>query len=304
MRTVLVVVTLMLGQDLSQAPLPLNQKVIEAFAPGRVMNRSANAFARDERGEILRTRMSAPGEHIVKSSAELATILSGSASSSWQMRRRLAREAASDLQRGTMACSTHLYDLLATHWAGVHNGSFSAVWSENLDVEETALKVGADLTTATQVTLANLPEGFEGDQMPGDYDGIVLIGQFGAWSLAFQVQWSNIVDPSVLAALSQDGRAVGLSWNANGSAYRFHYTMRDHAAQSHSMHTIPTALALFAVGLRMPDEDEWDLPADQASPREEMITVGLALMGRITGRELDQEWLNTPHTRYLIRASR
>ncbi|WP_165959926.1 hypothetical protein [Nonomuraea longispora] len=46
----LAVVTLVLGQDLSQVPLTVDQEVIEAFAPRVPMDRSANAFARGERG--------------------------------------------------------------------------------------------------------------------------------------------------------------------------------------------------------------------------------------------------------------
>ncbi|MEU7900245.1 hypothetical protein AB0B45_46360 [Nonomuraea sp. NPDC049152] len=79
--------------------------------------------------------------------------------------------------RMDMPNPTHLYDLLETHWENVADG-FAAVWVEGLTVEETARRLGADLGSATALTLADIGLGFEGDEMPGHEDGIVLVGPF------------------------------------------------------------------------------------------------------------------------------
>jgi hypothetical protein len=197
-----------------------------------------------------------------------------------------------------MPSDRHLYDLLEAHWEGLVNG-FAAVWSEGLSIEETAHRLRVDPDSATEVTLANLPAGFEGDQMPDDYDGILLIGQFGSWSLTLQVQGLDITEEWALSALSRNGgRALGVRWHSGGG-YRIYYAIDGKLVENSPMIDIPASFAAYAQGLEVPDD--WDIPADQGSPREEMITTSLILIGRVTGQEIDQTWLETPHTRFIIR---
>ncbi|MEV4583360.1 hypothetical protein AB0K16_60160 [Nonomuraea jabiensis] len=198
-----------------------------------------------------------------------------------------------------MALSRRLYDLIESHWPSLGNGSFAAVWSEGLDVEETARLLGADPDSATETSLMNIGAGFEGDQMPGDLDGILLIGAFGDWTLTLQLQWLDAVERRALSALSANARVLGVSWHAGGGGYRIHYAANGQIIERGPMHEFPSSLLEYSEGLVIPQD--WDIPASQGSPREEMITTALALIARITGREIDQAWLEAPHTRFLIR---
>ncbi|MFI6476865.1 hypothetical protein ACIBH1_02960 [Nonomuraea sp. NPDC050663] len=110
---------------------------------------------------------------------------------------------------------TRLHDLLLTYWPGADLG-FCAVWAENVDTADMAVRLGADPATATTCTLRGISRGFHEDP-PGDDVGIVLIGRSGTWALALQVQGSDITSPAAMAALSGGGgRAVGIGWHANG----------------------------------------------------------------------------------------
>ena len=72
MRPMLVEVALVLCQDLSQVPLTMDQKVIEAFVSELAHEPLGDAFARGERGGVLRVCTSAPASASLKSSAEFA----------------------------------------------------------------------------------------------------------------------------------------------------------------------------------------------------------------------------------------
>ncbi|MEU4510279.1 hypothetical protein AB0G05_12335 [Nonomuraea wenchangensis] len=197
-----------------------------------------------------------------------------------------------------MALSRRLYDLVARHWPSVDNGPFAAVWSEGLDVEDTAQLLGADQGSATEVALRDIGVGFGGDQMPGDLDGILLIGAFERWSLTLQPQWLDAVEVPALTALSGNGRVLGVSWHAGGGGYRIHHAAHGRIIERAPMDELPVSLAEYSEGLELPQR--WDIPADQGSPREEMISTALAFVGRVTGREIDDAWLAAPHTRHLI----
>ncbi|MER5625805.1 hypothetical protein ABT061_32680 [Streptosporangium sp. NPDC002544] len=196
---------------------------------------------------------------------------------------------------------THLYDLLESRWENIANG-FAAVWAEGLTVEETARRLGADPGSATALTLEDIGLGFEGDEMPGDEDGIILVGPCDAWTLAVQIQWMDVTEEPRLSELSRDGgRAIAIGWHGDG-AHRVEYAIDGRLTFSAPLEEILDPLHEHAEGLRMPTD--WDVPVDVGSPTEEMITAALTAIGRLTGRELDEEWLETPHVRYLIRRTR
>ncbi|GIH71982.1 hypothetical protein [Sphaerimonospora thailandensis] len=118
--------------------------------------------------------------------------------------------------RMDMPNPTHLYDLLESRWENVADG-FAAVWAEGLTVEETARRLGADLGSATALTLEDIGLGFEGDEMPGDEDGIILVGPWDAWTLAVQIQWMDVTEEPRLSELSRDGgRAIAIGWHGDG----------------------------------------------------------------------------------------
>ncbi|MET8867407.1 hypothetical protein ABZW11_31070 [Nonomuraea sp. NPDC004580] len=197
-----------------------------------------------------------------------------------------------------MPNSTHLYDLLESHWENVADG-FAAVWAEGLTVEETARRVGADLSSATPLALQDIGLGFEGDAMPADEDGIILVGPWHTWTLAMQIQWMDVTQSPRLSELSRDGgRAIAIGWHGDG-AHRVEYASKGRLAFSAPLEETLNVLREHAEGLSTPTG--WDVPG---SPVEEMITTALTAIGRLTGRQLDEEWLETPHVRYLIRRSR
>lgn len=203
--------------------------------------------------------------------------------------------------RMDMPNPTHLYDLLESCWENVADG-FAAVWVEGLTVEETARRLGADLGSATALTLENIGLGFEGDEMPGDEDGIILVGPYDTWTLAVQIQWMDVTEEPRLSELSRDGgRAIAIGWHGDG-AHRVEYAINGQLTFSAPLEEILDPLHEHAESLQMPTD--WDVPVDVGSPTEEMITTALTAIGRLTGRELDEEWLQTPHVRYLIRRTR
>ncbi|PZG16619.1 hypothetical protein [Nonomuraea aridisoli] len=199
-----------------------------------------------------------------------------------------------------MSSRQHLYDLLESHWPAIADG-LAAVWSEGAGVGEVARRLGADPDSATEVTLADLSVGFDGENIPGDYDGILLVGEFaerGAWTLTLQIQWSDVVEPWALESLSRDGgRAVGVSWRG-GTGYRIYYAQDGEVMANSSMTMIPAILAAYGEGLE--PEPDWEIPGTQGCPIAQMVTTSLVIIGRVTGEEISAEWLRTPHTRYLI----
>ncbi|MFI7615429.1 hypothetical protein ACIBP6_29785 [Nonomuraea terrae] len=195
-----------------------------------------------------------------------------------------------------MSSRQQLYDLLESHWPAIDG--LAAVWTEGVGVGEVARRLGADPGSATEVTLADLPVGFEGENIPGDHDGILLIGECGAWTLTLQLQWSDAVEPWALESLSRDGgRAIGVGWSG-GSGHRVYYAQDADVVVNSAMTMIPAALSPYTEGLAL--EPDWEMPGAQGSPVAQMITTCLVIVGRVTGEEISAEWLRAPHTRYVI----
>jgi hypothetical protein len=188
-----------------------------------------------------------------------------------------------------------LYDFLEAYWPQVGD-QFAAVWAEGLSVTETARRIGADLGTAAVVSLRGIGEGFAGDP-PDPEAGVILVGECGTWTLTVQIQEMHVLAEPVMSALSAGGRAVSVGWHVNGG-HRATYAADGAVVESRSMNSqsadwVPEALLPYADGLRMPEVDE-DVPL------EEMITVLLALIGRMVGQEIDEDWLEEEHTRFVV----
>lgn len=110
----------------------------------------------------------------------------------------------------------------------------------------------------------------------------------------------DVTSEPALSALSRTGgRALSMGWHVNG-AHRITYAVDGLVVSSAPMEKIPAPLEQHMEGLSMPgvnwDEDDED--GDFST--EEMIDTALVLVGRVTGRELDKEWLDAIHTRYVI----
>jgi hypothetical protein len=191
-----------------------------------------------------------------------------------------------------------LYDLLVSRWPAVAHG-LAAVWSEGGGVEEVARRLGADPDSATEVTFADIGSGFEGENTPDEDNGILLVGEFGAWALTLQIQWADVTESWALESLSRDGgQAIGVRWRG-GSGHRIYYAQDGDILVNSSMTMIPPTLSPYTEGLIL--EPDWDGLEDQGSPIAQLITTCLVIIGRVTGGEISQEWLDKPHTRYLIR---
>ncbi|WP_329090118.1 hypothetical protein [Streptosporangium sp. NBC_01469] len=196
-----------------------------------------------------------------------------------------------------MNSSTSLYDLLEGYWPTLYDG-FSAVWTEGLDVAEVAERLGADPATATVCTLKGIGRGF-GDAPPGDQAEVILIGRHGDWVLTMQIQHMGVVSGRALSALSENnGRAISVGWHING-AHRIAYAAQGAVIASQNMRYIPEILQRYADGLYIPDVDDVE---DGDFPIEEMINTNLILVGRVIGHELNAEWLEREHVRYIIPA--
>ncbi|MFF4413858.1 hypothetical protein ACFYY8_15100 [Streptosporangium sp. NPDC001559] len=195
-----------------------------------------------------------------------------------------------------MKTPTLLYDFLRTYWPPVDDG-FAAVWVEGTGIEETASRLRADLDSATVCPLRGIGRGFDGDDRPDDYAGIVLVGESGSWTLAVQIQGMDVTTDRALAELSRDGgRAISIGWHANGG-HTTTYAVDGTVVSSGDIRYVPPSLEHYAQDLRIPDFDDED---SDDFPIEEMITKVLVVIGRATGQEIDEDWLEEDHVRYII----
>ncbi|MFD8527598.1 DUF6461 domain-containing protein [Streptosporangium canum] len=200
-----------------------------------------------------------------------------------------------------MKSAERLYDLLHSYarFYGDEDdplAEFCAAWCEGIGVEEAARRLGADLDSRTDCDLRNIADAAGGN--------VILVGPCGSWTLVFQIGGFDCARLQGLSALSRDsGRALSVSWNINGDetlSYaidgqmitRFTVTypaLRDGAD--------PHALDPYMEGLR------FELGSGREGPsNEEVISSALTLIGRITGREIDREWLDGTHALYVMPA--
>ncbi|TKK87589.1 hypothetical protein FDA94_17345 [Herbidospora galbida] len=190
----------------------------------------------------------------------------------------------------------HLHELFMSQWENFDD-HFVMVWAEGLTVKETARRLGADLDTATECALADLPP-FE----TGLHDIVTLIGEFGGWTLTLQVLMGDANRREKMAALSAGGgRAVGIGW-INGDNHGVSVAADGERVFSESIGEALRSgglLARHADGLSIPHVD--DIPDDEDYPEAAVVTTVLTAIGRLVGRQVDEEWLTAPHVAYLIR---
>lgn len=139
MRPVLVVVALILSQDLSQVPLAMDRKVIEAFAPERADEPPGERIRPWRARRNLENAHIRPGEHIIEPSAEFAVPVAdqelepvGSPAQLHQQISRLLR--CSDTGR----MSRHTKDVHAPSFDLHNEQHVQALEEHRIDVEKVA----------------------------------------------------------------------------------------------------------------------------------------------------------------------
>ncbi|MEU9890848.1 DUF6461 domain-containing protein [Sphaerisporangium sp. NPDC051011] len=171
---------------------------------------------------------------------------------------------------------------------------FCAAWCEGIGVEEAARRLGADLDSRTDGDLRNIAN--------AKGDNLVLVGPFGAWTLIFQIGGWDCASLLGMSALSRDsGRALSLEWGYDGDE-TLHYAMDGQMITSLSVTypplrdgADPHALDPYVEGLR------FELGSGPEGPSlAECVTSALTVIARVTGREIDQEWLDGTHALYVM----
>ncbi|NAS23017.1 hypothetical protein GT755_15110 [Herbidospora sp. NEAU-GS84] len=170
------------------------------------------------------------------------------------------------------------------HW-------FYAVWVEGTPVEEAVALLKGD-------PASGVPDRFEGcwGWVDEDDEGALLAGPIGDWTLLIG-DWRPTEEDALVTLTRGGGRAFAVSWNEDGTSFLKYaaggqvVTAFDLFSPAERHGADPAALDPFMDGLR------FDI--DDAEPAES-FTSALTVIGRVTGRRLDREWLDAPHTTYSI----
>lgn len=198
-----------------------------------------------------------------------------------------------------MDTAKDLWNLLASHGID-YDTPFQSIWCAGIDVQEVARRLGADLGSARQCTWQDI---VTGSYSEGFKEGVIWVDQQApGWTQVIQVEGNDCWRWQSWVELTRNGgRLLYLGWPL--------YELRgiddlEYVVDGEVVTTLvvgdpderdgtdPHALDAYMHGL--------DFIGDSA---EAEVTSALRLIGRITGQELDDEWLNSPHVRYVIPTS-
>ncbi|MEU5869713.1 hypothetical protein ABZ815_51725 [Nonomuraea sp. NPDC047529] len=193
---------------------------------------------------------------------------------------------------------TDLWNRLAAHGIDFET-PFRGVWCEGLTVEQAAHRLGADPDTARPGVIREIVTG----EYRGQEGGVVWIGDYApGWILAIQLDGNRLWEWDAWARLSgEKRRLLSLGWPLHdldgvedlqylvGGELVTSLVVGDPEERDGSD---PDALDDYLDGL--------SFFGDTAYAE---VTSALRLIGRITGREIDDAWLDGTHTRYAIRES-
>ncbi|WP_214324726.1 DUF6461 domain-containing protein [Nonomuraea sediminis] len=204
-----------------------------------------------------------------------------------------------------MNSGTRLYDLLFSY-AELYDDEetpferFAALWCEGRDPRATAALLGADLTSARPCTLTQIGEDLH--VQPGD--GVILAGPAGGWSLVIQVEGHNAVLEDSLMRLSRDGhRALSVSWDIGGNE-EIGYAA-DGELMVRLSFTFPESRTGADVTVLDPVMNGLRFRLDENGESiEESISSAFVLAGRLTGEEINADWLDSRHERFVIPRTR
>ncbi|MEU8378521.1 DUF6461 domain-containing protein [Streptosporangium sp. NPDC048865] len=193
-----------------------------------------------------------------------------------------------------MAFPNERYDLLNAY--ELHD-VFVGAWCDGLSVAETAARLRADPDSATACSWAEIGDGLES---LGAGTGVVWIGeQAPGWTQIIQYEGPHIGMNEPQLKLSEGGALLYLGWPLleTEGAEDLEYVVDGRAR---------TSVSLVDPGERSgPEPDALDrymdgLTLDLETPVDEVLDAAFRLVGRVTGRELDADWLRGSHTRYVI----
>ncbi|WP_146615789.1 DUF6461 domain-containing protein [Nonomuraea aridisoli] len=187
------------------------------------------------------------------------------------------------------------YDLLDEYGLDDEYFGFHAAWVAGIDAREAARRMRADLDSAVECGIHDVYEQLGG---LGERDGLILVGQAGAWVLIVQLRgWDCTRDQALSIASSGGGRAVAIGWNADGDEQLIYavdgriLTYTDFSPRPRRGGADRHALDEYMEGLSFVD----DIDAEETN-----IDTALTVIERITGRGIDQDWLESTHTGYVI----
>lgn len=194
--------------------------------------------------------------------------------------------------------SKDLWELLVAHGIDFDT-PFRSVWVEGPGVEEVARRLGADLSSARVCGRRDIVTGSYTEHG----DGVIWAGpQAPGWVQVIQLDGNDVWRWQSWAELTRDGgRLLYLGWPLYEleGVEDLEYVVGGEVVTSLVVGdpeerdgTDPDAL-----------DDHLDGPAFEGDTAAAEVTSALRLIGRVTGRELDEAWLNGRHTRYVIPAS-
>ncbi|GAA4061655.1 DUF6461 domain-containing protein [Nonomuraea soli] len=191
-----------------------------------------------------------------------------------------------------------LYHLLRSYDpSDVSMQRFHTVWCEGIPVEEAVSLLGADPATGTPDRFCEWGPGSDGD---GEQAGGLLAGTFDGWTVLIGDHRCTADD--VVTELSRrDRRTLALAWDYHGESLLKYarsgelITVLDVFDPEDRSGADPDALDACLEGLRF-DLDEGEPAVEPA----EAFTSALVVIGRVVGRPLDREWLDAPHTGYVV----
>jgi hypothetical protein len=191
---------------------------------------------------------------------------------------------------------TEIYDLLLSYYEGTIEPleEFHAAWYRGIGVTETARRLRVAPETLVHVSTHADPPPL-GEVESGSR--IVLIGESGDWTAVLGDY--ECTSTETMAELSRDGgAAISIGWHISGGERvkyfvngeletSFNFLMPDLAEGGD-----PGALRNYMEGLRF--------DAGEVESVGESITSAFIMIGRVTGKQLDMEWLDATHMRAVI----
>ncbi|WP_283138305.1 DUF6461 domain-containing protein [Rhizohabitans arisaemae] len=193
----------------------------------------------------------------------------------------------------------HLFQLLRSYDpSDVSMQEFYALWREGISAEEAVAVLGGDTATGTPDRFGEWGSGSDGS---GEQAGGLLVGAFSGWTVLIG-DHRCVGDEAAIKLSRQNRRALALEWDFHGEC-RLKYarsgeliTILDVLDIDYRSGSDPDALDPYLEGLRFSLDEE---PAVEPA---ESFTSALTAIGRVVGRQINRDWLDSPHTSYAIPA--
>ncbi|MDF5751838.1 helix-turn-helix domain-containing protein [Spongiactinospora sp. TRM90649] len=173
--------------------------------------------------------------------------------------------------------------------------SFCANWCSGVEHEALARILGADLTTAQDLTVAQmLSSSAELDLADAQWNFALLVGRLGEYSVAM-APWGDVAMASGVTRASRLGvRSFGIYWTMNGAG-RF-------AVASHGVLAVDFSLNdpdnRIGADIRCSDAAFEDLLGELTDGEREAAAI--LTIERITGERITDDWLQSVHLGYLV----